>query len=127
MGDAASINPFFLKDLVVVAVVLFGVAASVVSMLRMHKTQKREIVEQPISVEQVEKPLTNDHHKVVFSSLHRRVDVLEGDVKALRGKMEMDKVEIISAGETRANELHRRIDAIAPQVIALLKDTKGLL
>jgi hypothetical protein len=55
------------------------------------------------------------------------VGTLENDVRVIRLKMEADKHEIINSGSERVKDLHRRIDGIPGQVIALLKDTKGLI
>lgn len=123
MSDAANINPVFLKDLIIVVAVLAGVAASVLTAWRASGAQKRVIMDQPLRTEAVERPLTRD----AVGRLHRRVDVLEEDVKGIRSKMEADKLEIIKSGEDRASDLHRRMDALPARVIALLRDTKGLL
>lgn len=123
MGNAADLNPVLLKDLIIVIAVVVGVASSVVAMWRSGGKQKRVIMDQPLRTEMVERPLTRD----AVGRLHRRVDVLEDDVKCIRSKMEADKVEIIKAGEARAVEMYRRMDAMPGRMIAMLKDTKGLL
>jgi hypothetical protein len=91
------------------------------------KSQKRDLGPQPFSVALEKEPLTVTAHKELCGPLHQRVGVLENDVRMIRHKMEADKQEIIQSGEDRVKELHRRLDGLPHQVIALLKDTKGLI
>ena len=92
-----------------------------------QKPEGREILGQPIKFSMDEKVMTEGTHRAVYGSLHHRVGALESDVRMIRSKMDADKNEIISSGEERAKDLHRRIDGLPHQIIALLKDTKGLL
>lgn len=89
--------------------------------------EKREIGPQPFEVRMHDVPLTLGGHREICGPLIRRVGALENDVRMIRLKMEADKTEIISAGEERAKDMHRRIDNLPHQIIALLKDTKGLI
>jgi hypothetical protein len=91
------------------------------------ETTSTEIAGQPIRFVKEDKPMTVGQHTAVCGHLGDRVTKLEGEVKEIRRKMERDKDEIIHSGEERAKDLHRRIDGIPHQVIALLKDTKGLI
>jgi polyhydroxyalkanoate synthesis regulator phasin len=99
-----------------------------------QKPEGREILGQPIKFTQEEKVMTEAAHIAACKPLHHRVDVLESDVRAIRAKMDLDKHEIIQAGEERVSHLHRRIDGLKndiaaqpAQIVALLKDTKGLI
>ena len=92
-----------------------------------QKPEGREILGQPVKISIDDKLMTEGSHKAICGSLHHRVGALESDVRMIRLKMDADKNEIISSGEERAKDLHRRIDGLPHQIIALLKDTKGLL
>ena len=89
--------------------------------------EARQVGPQPFEVTLREKGLTKADHDALCGPLHQRVGVLESDVRAIRKKMDADKNELLTAGEERAKDLHKRIDGIPHQVIALLKDTKGLI
>ena len=115
-----------IKDLLLLAAFLVGVVAMVVGAVRSNRTQKREL-QQPVEVEMRDKAMTHGEHKAVCGALHDRVWTLEKRMRRVEDKMDADKQEIISSGEERAAAMHRRIDQIPAQVIALLKDTKGLL
>ncbi len=115
-----------IKDLVLLSIAISGVVALVVGAVRANRTQKREL-QQPVEVEMRDKNMTHGEHKAVCGALHERVGTLEGRMRRIEDRMDQDKQQIIASGEERAVEMHRRIDGIPAQVIALLKDTKGLL
>jgi len=91
------------------------------------KAQRRDLGPQPFEVTMQDKPLTKSGHEAICGPLHVRVGALENRTDRIERKMEEDKNEMLKAGEVRAKDLHRRIDGIPAQVIALLKDTKGLI
>lgn len=91
------------------------------------KAQKRDLGPQPFEVSMTEGSLTVGLHREFCKPLQRRVTDLEVEVRTIKKKMELDKGEIIAAGEDRANALHTRIDGIPAKIIAILKDTKGLI
>jgi hypothetical protein len=84
-------------------------------------------IQQPLRTVTEKELLTKQEHDTHCSHMERRVVALEGRTTLIERKMETDKNEMLGAGERRAKELHRRIDAVPSQVIALLKDTKGLI
>lgn len=123
-------------DFIVMAigvVVLLGNGVTAWAVLT-GKGQKRELGPQPFEVTMKEKPLSVAGHEALCGPLHKRVGVLEEDVRAIRAKMDLDKHEIIQSGEERVSHLHCRIDGLKDdiaaqpaQIVALLKNTKGLI
>lgn len=91
------------------------------------ETASMDIAGQPIQVEMARQFTTRESFQKHAELNRMHHEKIELRVAALERKLESDKDQIIAAGEDRANELHRRIDAIPHQVIALLKDTKGLI
>lgn len=106
--------------------ILLGNAATAWAVLS-GKAQKRDLGPQPFDVRVKDRALTVKDHENLCGPLHQRVGVLESDVRGLRAKMESDKDEIIKSGEERVKSLHARIDGVPAQLIALLRDTKGLI
>ncbi len=114
-------------------VILMGTLVTAWAVLT-GKSQKRDLGPQPFSVALEKEPLTVNAHKELFGPLDQRVGVLESDVRMIRHKMEADKQEIIQAGEERLHEIRADIrevrkdmSAQPAQIVALLKNTKGLL
>jgi len=107
--------------------ILLGLYSKARALEKSIRTGDKIELKQPVDVEIKERPMTVPMHEAACGPLHQRVSVLERDVRFIRAKMETDKQEIIGAGETRVVELHRRINGIPHEVIALLKDTKGLI
>lgn len=59
--------------------------------------------------------------------VNRRVDLVEQDYKALSKQLSEMEGRVNEKGEERAKEIHRRMDDVPGQVIATLRNTKGLL
>jgi len=91
-----------------------------------QKPEGREILGQPIKFTQEEKVMTEKAHQAVCGALHQRVGVLEGDVRAIRLKMDADKTEIIVAGEARALAIHDRINTVLAAVSEVRGEIKHL-
>jgi hypothetical protein len=75
-----------------------------------------EISGQPLRFEMQKEPLTVEGHNAICGPLHRRVSVLESDVRAIRLKMDADKHELLAAGEERAHAIHERINVLISSV-----------
>ena len=111
MGDASSINPALLKDLLVLAVVLAGVGASLVAIARRFRTdhETRAIHPQPLRITEDQRHVDEERYVRDRAEIMARIDHLERTMKRDREAL-MDE-----------------IGAVPHRVIALLKDTKGLL
>lgn len=121
MGDASSITPAFLKDAFLLLVVLvLPVAALVFS-------QFRKRLPQPLDVRSVPELMTAESHAMHRETMNGRVSALELRMNRVESKMESDKNEIISAVDHKLEKLEEKIDRTPAGVVALLKDTKGLL
>ena len=90
------------------------------------ETSTTELSNQPIHVAVDDKNMTVGEHAVKCGPLVKRVELLEGDVKEIRKKMETDKNEIIRSGEDRAIKIHDRVN-LAIEKIGELKGQVGEL
>jgi len=91
-------------------------------------------VQQPLRVLQEEHVLTKAEHVEHCFHMERRVTALESRTTMIERKMESDKTEIIAAGEQRSIHIHNRINDLGheiaaqpAQIVALLKNTQGLI
>jgi hypothetical protein len=111
MGDASSINPALLKDLFVLAVVLAGVGASLVAIMRRFRSdhEPRAIHPQPLRISADQRHIDEERYVRDRAEIVARIDHLERTMKRDR------------------EALMEEIAAVPHRVIALLKDTKGLL
>ena len=111
MGDAASINPALLKELFVLAVVLAGVGASLVVIVRRLRAdhEPRAIHPQPLRISTDQRHVDEERYVRDRAEIMARIDHLERTMKRDR------------------EVLMEEIAAVPHRVIALLKDTKGLL
>lgn len=91
-----------------------------------QKPEGREILGQPLKVSVDDKVMTEASHRAVCGSLHHRVGALETDVRMIRMKMDADKTEIISSGETRAASIHDRINVVLAAVSEVRGEIKHL-
>lgn len=111
MGDASSINPIFLKDLVVVLVVLAGMAGSITAMFKLFKKggEAREIAPQPLRIIHDRRGVDEERYQRDRAEIMVRIEHIEKVMKE-------DREALVA-----------EIAAVPHRVIALLKDTKGLL
>jgi hypothetical protein len=113
-------------------VILLGNAVTAWAVLT-GKAGKREI-QQPLVIKSERELVSKRDHEETLQPIIARVSTLENEVRVIRLKMESDKMEIIEAGEGRLreireelNDIRKDIAATPAQVIALLKNTKGLI
>ena len=97
------------------------------------RTTQRTLV-QPFRITQDPQVLTKAEHVEYVGHMDRRVVAVECRLNHMEHKMETDKTEIIRAGEERSIHIHNRINdlqssiaAQPAQIVALLKNTKGLI
>lgn len=95
---------------------------------------KERNIQQPLRVVEDPRVLTKEEHVEHCSYMDRRVIALESRTDRIERKMETDKNAIIEAGEQRMINIHNRINDLQTalahqpaQVVALLKNTKGLI
>lgn len=91
-------------------------------------------IQQPLRIVQDPQALSKAEHIEHCSYMDRRVIALESRTDRIERKMETDKNAIIEAGEQRMINIHNRINDLQTalahqpaQVVALLKNTKGLI
>ena len=113
-------------------VILLGNAVTAWAVLT-GKAGKREI-QQPLRVQHEKELITKSEHVEHCAFMERRVFALEARADRIERKMETDKTEIIAAGAERLEELRtelreirRDVQAAPAQMIAMLKNTKGLI
>lgn len=126
MNQAEFINMAFNSVILVAAVVTAWAVLT-------GKSGKREI-QQPLRVQHEKEVITKAEHAEHCTFMERRVFALEARADRIERKMETDKTEIIAAGAERLEELQsqlreirRDVAAQPAQIVALLKNTKGLI
>lgn len=93
-------EPKSLGEFLIVLGFLASVAVNVATLLGQRTKQKREVSFAEQFVSQAE-----------MDAVTARVSRAEEQIEAIRDKMERDKMELLKAGEERANKIHTRIDA----------------
>lgn len=76
-------------------------------------------VKSPLEVRHEDPPIRRSEHVAMCGHMERRVSALEARTHAIERKMEVDKNEILAAGEARAIALHERINTIDKGVAAI--------
>lgn len=84
-------------------------------------------IQQPLRTVTEKELLTKHEHDAHCGHMERRVLALEARTERIESKMEEQKDVLLQTAERQAKDLHRRIDAVPSQVIALLRDTKDLI
>ena len=135
---AQATNPANLDPTIIVmtgfnALAAFGlVVFKIVDWFTWRASERK--IQQPLRIVQDPQALTKAEHVEHCGHMERRVVALECRATLIERKMETDKTEIIKAGEERSIHIHNRINdlqtsiaAQPAQVVALLKNTKGLI
>ena len=63
-------------------------------------------IQQPLRTVLEKEVLTREEHKEHCGQMERRVTALEARTDRIERKMEADKIEILAAGESRAEKIH---------------------
>lgn len=111
MGDPSTINADLLKNLFVLCVVLAGLGASLVGIVRRFRSdhEPRAIHPQPLRISADQRHVDEERYVRDRAEILARIGHLEATMKRDREAL-MDEIA-----------------AVPHRVIALLKDTKGLL
>ena len=104
--------------IVILAAIAFGANAVLDLVDRMRgKSDKPTQIEQPLSVTGT--PLSNAEIQRDLKTMNHRLIALENWRGQLMDKLDVDKTEVIAAGEHRAEKIHDRINLVLASVSEL--------
>jgi hypothetical protein len=114
--------------------ILLGLYSKVRNWEQNIRTGGKVEIKQPLKITQEQALITKSEHADHCAFMERRVSALENRTDRIERKMETDKTEIIHAGQERLEELRAEIREVRKdlhaqpsQIVALLKNMKGLI
>jgi hypothetical protein len=106
---------------------LFYGVGLVTALLVLWKQLFPKPIPQPFMTKVEDQLVTKQECAVSHGHMHTRVLTLEARMDRVERKMETDKVEIITAGEERARQIHDRINTVLSAVSELKGEIKHLV
>jgi hypothetical protein len=90
------------------------------------RASKREVGPQPFEVREASESLTRREHSLTCGHIDRRVTALETRADRLERRMDEDKKEIIASGKDSEKGIHSRINTVLEAVSELRGELKRL-
>ena len=117
--DLSSVNPITLKDVIIIGLALLGAAGMIKNLFGKNTTN---IAPDPLRIEKLDKFATRDFCEQRHHEVTRRLDGLDGHVRAIYDEIKKDRdANEIHASE-RSASIYEKIDEVRSEMNTGFKD-----
>lgn len=132
LASLSEASPEHIKDFLIICLAIAS------PLIALFSTRRSRIEPQPLEITTTDKFSTRDFCTLKHNEIATRFDRVETDIRNLYREIKSERVHTESLNEARTKEtynhmesirkeLSEKIDDLPPQIIATLKNTKGLI